>query len=327
MPTRILRSLLRSRVVGIGIGLVVTAALLWRTGPDKVGQSLAHASPWFLVAAVALNAPSVLLRSWRSRLVLQRLDARVPMWRLTTSQLIGLTLSGITPAAGGDLIRAYLWNRQDGVPVRTGALVVAFERVWSLVLMGLFGLAAAAIVVDSWPLRLIAVVSWVCLGLPWIADRLGLLSWALTQLARLPLVRRKATQIERSAGEVALISEDLVLQFEFLALSLGIFALGGVQVWLLVIGVGGLVPYAAAIAAYCLSQVGGAISTLPFGLGAGDALLVVILAQSGLAAHSGAGVAILLRIATTLPIAVAAVIAWAVTLPTRTAALERVRTR
>ena len=325
MPTRALRSLLHSRAVGIAIGLLLTAILVWRTGPSRVAQSLQHADMLLLAAALVLNVPVILLRSWRSRLVLDRLDARVPMWRITTSQVIGLTLSGVTPAASGDLVRAYLWNRADGVPVRTGTLVVIFERVWSLVLMGLLGLSAVAVQVGDWRLGAVAVVSWVCLGLPWLGNRTGLLTWGLTQLARLPLVRRLATQVERSADEAALVAEDLVLQAQFLALSLIVFVLGGAQVWLLVIGVGATVPVMAAIGAYCLSQVGGSISSLPFGLGAGDALLVVILAQAGLAAHLGAGVAILLRIATTLPIAVAAAGALAVSLPVRRS-LERAST-
>lgn len=326
MPTRALRSLLHSRAVGIAIGLAVTAVLVWRTGPSRVAHSLGHADLLLLAAAVALNVPPVLLRSWRSHLVLERLDGHVPLWRLTTSQVIGLTLSGITPAASGDLIRAYMWRREDGVPVRVGALVVVFERVWSLLLMGLLGLSMVAVQVGDWRLRLVAAVSWVCLGLPWLGNRLGLLPWGLGLLTRLPLIRRKASQLERSADEAALVAEDLWLQAQFLVLSLLIFAFGGAQVWLLVIGVGGAVPLVATIGAYCLAQVGGAISSLPFGLGAGDALLVVVLLQAGLGAHQGAAVAILLRVATTLPLALAAAAAWAVTLPTRRS-LDRVGSR
>jgi uncharacterized protein (TIRG00374 family) len=225
------------------------------------------------------------------------------------------------------LVRAYVWRRDDGVPVHTGALVVVVERVASLGLMGLLGLSTLAVQLDSWVLRVVAALSWVCLGLPWLASRLGLTSWAIGQMTRLPLVRRWATQLERSADELALMSEDVPLQAWFFALSVAIFAIGGAQVWVLVIGLGGAVPYLAAIAGYCLSQVGGSISSLPFGLGAGDALLVLILVRAGLPAHEGAAAAILLRVTTTLPIAIAAGASWALTLPARRALRATADTR
>ncbi len=326
MTARALRSLLRSRTFAIVIGVGLTALLLWRIGFDRVGQSLAHANLRLLAGALALNVPVVLLRTWRSRVLLDRLGSRVPLWRLTTSGVVGLTLSGVTPAAGGDLVRAYLWRRDHAVPVRSGTLVVIVERVGSLALMGLVGLSMLAVQLSDWPLRVAAVLSWVCLGFPYLASRLGVDSWGLRQMTRLPLVRRRATQIERGADEMALMSEDVLVQGWFCTLSVVIFAISGVQVWLLVIALGGAVPYLVAVASYCTSQVVGSISSLPFGLGTGDAILVLILAQAGVAAHVGAAAAILLRLTTTLPIAVAAVAAWAVTAPARRA-LRPVATR
>ena len=50
-------------------------------------------------------------------------------------QLVGQTSSTITPAASGDYVRAYLWRSSNSVPVRVGAAVVTFERLYSLFLM------------------------------------------------------------------------------------------------------------------------------------------------------------------------------------------------
>lgn len=319
MPTRALRSLLRSRTAAITLGLALTAVLLWRIGPGRVAAGLGHTNPLLLTACLALNLPVILFRTARSHLLLRRLDARVSPWRLATSGVIGLTLSGITPAAGGDLVRAYLWRRDDGVPVHSGALVVIVERVGSLALMAVLGLSTLAVELTSWQLRVVAALSWICLGLPWLASRAGFGSWGIEQVTRLPLIRRWGTQLERSADEVSVLSEDVPVQAWFLALSALIFAVSGAQVWLLVLGIGSSVPYLAAVAGYCLSQVGGAISTLPFGLAAGDALLVLVLTQAGVAAHLGAAAAILLRVTTTLPIALAAAAAWVFTLPARRA--------
>lgn len=315
MPGRVLRSLLRSRSLGIAIGLALTAVLLWHIGLSRVAESLQRANLLLISCTVALNLPVIFLRSRRARLLLQRLGATVSFWRVTTAQLIGLTLSGITPAAGGDLVRAYLWNRQDRVPLRTGALVVIAERVGSLAVMALVGLSALAVEMGGWRLRLLALAAWVCLVLPWACARAGLVASALSQFARLPLVRRKAVTVERSGDDVTLLAQDVALQARFGVLSVLVFLLSGAQVALLAMSLGAAVPLVAAVAAYCLSQAGGSLSNLPFGLGAADALLILLLVQGGAAPEAAAAVAVLLRLTTTLPTALAAAGAWGLAAP------------
>src|SRR5206468_7000727 len=83
----------------------------------------------------ALNLPVIWLRALRAQLMVRQLGYRVPMRSMAPIQLVGQTSSTITPAASGDYVRAYLWRSSNGVPVRVGAAVVTFERLYSLFLM------------------------------------------------------------------------------------------------------------------------------------------------------------------------------------------------
>jgi len=103
--------------------------------------------------------------------------------------------------------------------------------------------------------------------------------------------------------------QDLGLSFRvavvFTALTLGVFLLSGFQILLLAWGVGAGLALWVAVSAYCLSQVAGSVSTLPFGLGATDVVVISLLTAAGLGAVSAAAVTILLRLATTLPLGIA----------------------
>jgi hypothetical protein len=73
----------------------------------------------------------------------------------------------------------------------------------------------------------------------------------------------------------------------------------------------GSVDIAGAVGVYGLSQAGGSLSALPFGIGPADAVVVGLLLRTGTSFGVGTTVALLLRGTVTLPIALAAVAALA----------------
>jgi uncharacterized protein (TIRG00374 family) len=103
--------------------------------PDKIWSSLQQADVMLLLAALVLNVPVVWLRALRAQIIIRHLKFRVAMRSMLPIQLFGQTSSTITPAASGDYVRAYLWRSSNSVPVRVGAAVVTFERLYSLFLL------------------------------------------------------------------------------------------------------------------------------------------------------------------------------------------------
>jgi uncharacterized protein (TIRG00374 family) len=313
-------TLVTSRRVAAVVGVGVLGVLLWRAGPDQVWAAVRTLSVPALLATIALNAPITLIRNLRTRLVLRRLGHTVGWWSLTRSQLAGQTLSNLTPAASGDLVRAWMWRRDDGVPGSTGAAAVVYERILSLVLLLGAGAAFLAPTIAG-P----SVAAAICAGAalliatPWLLARVAPARRAATRLltlaARLPYLNTRTQPLRRMGESVGTLAADTPLLGSFTATTLAVFVLSGLQVWLLATGLSAVAhpqtTLAAATGIYGISQAGGSLSALPFGIGPADAIVVGLLLRTGVPFGLGTTVALLLRATVTLPIALAAAAAMA----------------
>jgi len=298
---RLLIAGLQLVVLLISAGVIV--GLLHKVNPGQVIQKSGHVS-WSLVwLAIGINIPVSALRAWRSQFLVNRFGYRVPWPRMAGTQLAGQTLSWLTPAAAGDLVRPYMWRNRDGVPVSSGVAAVLYERLVTVFQMGVIGgCLAAAVFLPGLAVAGLSAAALAMLFAPW---------W-------ISLATRRAHRIETVDGRRGLMAgalratvrlQDLGLSFRvavvFTALTLGVFLLSGFQILLLAWGVGAGLALWVAVSAYCLSQVAGSVSTLPFGLGATDVVVISLLTAAGLGAVSAAAVTILLRLATTLPLGIA----------------------
>src|SRR5205807_10427377 len=84
----------------------------------------------------------------------------------------------------------------------------------------------------------------------------------------------------------------------------------GAQLWLVMLSLAHRVPITQAVAANSTSQVAGIISTLPFGIGSQDAILVTVFAGYGVTVSLAASAAVLMRATTTIPQALAGLVAY-----------------
>jgi len=301
---------MRRRLLLAGLQLVVlliSAAVIYglvrKVNPAQVVSKAGHVS-WRLVGvAIALNLATTLLRARRSQILLRRLGHPVPFVRMNWVDLAGQTLSWLTPAASGDLSRPYLWRNHDRVPVSAGVATVVYERLVTIVQLGVVGgVLAAAIYLPALAAAGLAVAGLVVIAGPWWVSlatrhyfgvslptgRHGLVAGILRSLVRL---------------------EELGLAWRvgaiFALYSLLIFVISGLQVLVLVWGVGAGVSLGVAIAAYCISQVIGSVSTLPFGIGAADVTTAALLVAGGLGKVDAVAVTVLVRLAMTLPLGIA----------------------
>lgn len=308
--------LVTSRRAAALVGVGVLGVLLWRAGPAHVGAALTRLSIPALMLTLALNVPITLVRAYRTRLILDRLGHRVGWGSLVRAQLAGQTLSSLTPAASGDLVRAWLWRRDDEVPATKGVAAVVYERILSLALLIAVGAAFYAPSLGG-PLLTAGICAGAALAIavPLALTHVQLVRAAskalLVQAARLPGLSRRTKALQRMGGDVGTLAADVQLLTTFSLTTLIVFVLSGLQVWLLVAGMNGTVSVAAAVGIYGLSQAGGSLSALPFGLGPADAVVVGLLLRTGTAFGAGTTVALLLRGTVTLPIGLAAAAAMA----------------
>ena len=305
-----------SRRTAAIVGVGVLGLLLWRAGPAHVWAALTRLSIPALLLTIGLNVPITLVRAVRTRLILRRLGHRVGWWSLIRAQLAGQTLSNLTPAASGDLVRAYLWRRDDDVPATKGVAVVVYERILSLALLIAVGAAFYAPDIGGpWVVTGISIGALAVIAVPLALTHVRLARDAgqalLALAARLPGLTHRTRPLQRMGGEVGTLSADAGLLLSFSLTTLVVFVLSGLQIWLLVIGLGGSADVAGTVGIYGLSQAGGSLSALPFGLGPADAVVIGLLLRTGTSFGIGTTVALLLRGTVTLPIAMAATAAMA----------------
>ena len=295
------------------VGVAIGAAVIAISHPDRIWASLQQADLMLVLAALALNVPVIWLRSLRAQIIVRHLGYRVPMRSMVPVQLVGQTSSTITPAASGDYVRAYLWRSGHGVPVRVGAAVVTFERLYSLFLM-----VAVSVLLILFPRH--GVIGWIIvaigLGMATFAPLLfelmptSLERWVLAKLGRGRFMGRFQEGATVMVDQFRnLMKAPLVLGWTS-ALTLVNFIAMGAQLWLVMLSLAHRVPITQAVAANSTSQVAGIISTLPFGIGSQDAILVTVFAGYGVTVSLAASAAVLMRATTTIPLALAGLAAY-----------------
>ena len=87
-------------------------------------------------------------------------------------------------------------------------------------------------------------------------------------------------------------------------------AVSGFQIELLAGGVGVALPLWVAAAAFALSQVVGSASSLPFGIGPADAVLIAFLVHAGTGSGGALAITLLTRLAVTVPLGLAGAAAY-----------------
>jgi uncharacterized membrane protein YbhN (UPF0104 family) len=298
-----------TRVISIVVSLAALAILLRRVDLPAALRT-AEDEPWQpLVGAIALNIAATWLRSTRSQTVLSALGHRVQPLRMAATQLAGQTLSWVSPVAAGDFVRPYLWRSHDGVPLTPGVVTVLYERIFSFgQLMVLGAVCSAPFVTGGAALAGVAVAGLILLALPWLVPRLVRRSapaaggFAASQGWRDRLVH--------AGGQLWRLAGNGPLTVRFTLLTVAVVAVSGLQIELLAGGVGVALPLWVAAAAFALSQVVGSASSLPFGIGPADAVLVAFLVHAGTGSGGALAITLLTRLAVTVPLGLAGAIAY-----------------
>jgi len=295
------------------LGVAIGAAVIAISHPDRIWASLQQADLMLVLVALALNVPVIWLRALRAQIIIRHLGHRVPMRSMVPIQLVGQTSSTITPAASGDYVRAYLWRSSNGVPVRVGAAVVTFERLYSLFLM-----VALSVLLILFPRH--GVIGWILvaigLGIATFAPLLlelmptTLEQWALAKVGRARFMSRFKEGASVMVDQFRNLMRSPLLLGWTSALTLVNFIAMGAQLWLVMLALAHRVPITQAVAANSTSQVAGIISTLPFGIGSQDAILVTVFAGYGVTVSLAASAAVLMRATTTVPLALAGLAAY-----------------
>jgi uncharacterized protein (TIRG00374 family) len=120
------------------IGLVISAVFLWWALKGLVLADVMHALQgldyWWLVPAIAVYFVGVWVRTWRWHYLLRPIKA-IPTASLFPIVTIGYAANNIFPARAGEVLRAVVLKRHEGVAISAGLATIIVERVYDGVVM------------------------------------------------------------------------------------------------------------------------------------------------------------------------------------------------
>jgi uncharacterized protein (TIRG00374 family) len=151
-------------VIGLLVSLVFLCIALRDLHPSEVWVALRQANYWWLVPGVIVYFVSVWFRAWRWGFLL-RGSKRVSANRLFPIVVIGYMGNDILPLRLGEVLRAYVLWRKEGINVGTTLTTAILERLFdglTMVLFVLFGLLFVPM--SAFLSRLVAVASVVFFG-------------------------------------------------------------------------------------------------------------------------------------------------------------------
>lgn len=123
------------------VGVLISVALMyWALQGlrlEELGEALKQANYLWLLPGIAVYFVGVWARAWRWHHLLKPLKA-VPTGHLFPITAIGYFGNNILPARAGEVLRAVVLKRDEGVPVSASLATIIVERVFDGVVMLMF---------------------------------------------------------------------------------------------------------------------------------------------------------------------------------------------
>jgi uncharacterized protein (TIRG00374 family) len=123
------------------LGLVISAVFLYLAldglSLDAVWQDLKEANYWWIVPGVAVYFVAVWARTWRWHYLLRPIK-RVKLSRLFPVVVIGYMGNNVYPFRAGEVIRAYVLERNEDVKISASLATIVVERLFDGLVMLIF---------------------------------------------------------------------------------------------------------------------------------------------------------------------------------------------
>lgn len=120
------------------LGLLISAVFLYFAlrglGLQDLGAALREANYWWLIPGVAVYFLGVWARAWRWHYLLRPVKA-IPTSTMFPIVAIGYMGNNIYPARAGEVLRAVVLKRREGVPISASLATIIVERVFDGVVM------------------------------------------------------------------------------------------------------------------------------------------------------------------------------------------------
>ena len=120
------------------VGVVISLALLYYAlrglHLQDLGKALEQANYWWLLPGVGVYFLGVVVRAWRWHYLLRPVKS-IPTRTMFPIVAIGYMGNNIYPARAGEILRAVVLKRKEGVPISASIATIVVERVYDGVVM------------------------------------------------------------------------------------------------------------------------------------------------------------------------------------------------
>ena len=223
---------MRRRWFILVIGLIVSLGFLWYALRDlhlgEVWTAVRGANYWWLIPGVVVYFVSVWFRAWRWGFLL-RGSKTVSANRLFPVVVIGYMGNNVLPFRLGEILRAYVLWRKEGINVGTTLTTAILERLFdglTMVSFVLFGLLFVPL--SAFLSRLVTVASAVFIGALAVFLFLAARPDLLRRIARFLIERLVPARFRPSLLDLA---EGVVVGLESLRSGRDVLVLFGVTLW------------------------------------------------------------------------------------------------
>jgi glycosyltransferase 2 family protein len=127
--------------LGAAISLVFLYSTLNGLHLDQLWEALRTANYWWLIPGVVVYFLAVWARTWRWHYLLRPIK-KISLRSLFPVLVIGYMGNNVYPARAGEVIRAYVLKRKEGVDISPSLAIIVVERIFDGVVM-LFFVAVA----------------------------------------------------------------------------------------------------------------------------------------------------------------------------------------
>jgi uncharacterized protein (TIRG00374 family) len=304
-----LGSLLISLVALLVVASSVDLAAAWAT--------LSQASLAIVGLALLVVASQVLIRGWRWRILLpERPDGTaVPVRRTIVPLLVGYLGNAVLPARLGEPIRALLVARRESLDAMAAFGATMLERLVDIVMLAVFGLAAALAIGASWWIVTVAATVaiggvaglgvLVAIGMARFADVLT----AILSRVGLGQRTRRLQQWARSFAAGVDRGRDILRLGKVMAISLLAWALDASIFWLIGQSLGIDLGVAEAVIIGAVAVLATAIPAAPGYVGTFELAATTTAAALAVPRPEALALAVLVHVVTVAPIALAGALA------------------
>ncbi len=295
----------KKHILSFAVSLLLLIVLFSRANFSEIFSILARAN-LSLVALGAFCAFTVLgLRLVRWKFFLDSYKLRIKKMDLVSTYLASQFLANLTPARIGEASRAYFLKRRYKTSffyMIPAVLIERFIDTAVLLLISLVFFAFFSFFVSTGLKLMLFIVSFLLLALLIIILNKKLAGWSSKQFFRLfsfiALVKKVRPELEKKMENFykGLVTLKSMKTFQIFVLTCLCYVFEGAILYLAALSLSGpYLPYTFAVGFMALAWIGGALSTLPGGIGSMDTILFALLLLIGFAAPLALSITILYR--------------------------------